>query len=82
MTQEFCGCEYIEKFAKSKKDWKRLLKNRCPTCNKELWFDENERMIMCHNLRCGFMVDQDKMNKICLSIQEGYLSKQDYSDIY
>lgn len=46
-------------------NYKNLLKNRCPKCNKALWFDKNEDMLIC-TYKCGFMIHKDKMEKICV----------------
>jgi hypothetical protein len=47
-------------------NYNNLLRNRCPKCNKILWFDKTEEMVMC-TLRCGFMIHKDKMEKICVN---------------
>ena len=62
-------------------NWKNLLKNKCPICKKDLWFDKSEEMICCNDLKCGFMVRQRVMNKICLGIQDKKLSYQDYETV-
>lgn len=48
-------------------NWHNLLKNRCPKCKKELWFDKDEEMICC-TISCGFMIAQEKMSIICSGI--------------
>ncbi len=54
-------------------NWNNLLKNRCPKCKKELWFDKDEEMLIC-TITCGFMIHKDKMAKICVEIQGKKLS--------
>ena len=44
--------------------WNNLLKNKCPKCGWNLWYDKDEPMIMCPKLSCGFMVDQVRMQEI------------------
>lgn len=46
-----------------------------------LWFDENEDMIMCHSLTCGFMIGSQKMNMICAQITIGKLKDFEELDL-
>lgn len=48
-------------------NYRNLLQNRCPKCNKNLWFDENEEMLLC-SIRCGFMIHKAKMESICIGM--------------
>lgn len=83
MKKEYCQCEYLPQFAMKRLNYHNLLKNKCPGCSKDLEYYEG--IVACPDLNCkgGFKyMSEDKFNKICRQIQEGYLSKQDYSDIY
>lgn len=44
--------------------WNNLLKNKCPKCNRNLWYDKDEPFIICPSYECGFMVDQGRMAEI------------------
>jgi len=50
------------------KIWNNLLRNRCPKCGKNLWFDKDEPYVMCNSLICGFMIDQARMQEIIMKI--------------
>lgn len=56
-------------------NWKNLLENRCPKCRKYLEWYPNEEMMMC-TLRCGFMIEKGKMERICVDITIGKLGSQ------
>lgn len=49
-------------------NWKNLLKNKCPKCNKNLWFDESEPFIICPSYLCGFMIDSAKMQAMTMEL--------------
>lgn len=49
-------------------NWSALLRNRCPKCNKNLWFDKDEPYVMCNSLICGFMIDQSRMQEITMKL--------------
>jgi len=48
--------------------WSNLLRNRCPKCSKNLWFDGSEPMIICPSYLCGFMIDSAKMQEITMKL--------------
>lgn len=48
-------------------NYRNLLSNRCPKCNKYLWFDGSEDMLIC-TYKCGFMIDKVKMESICVDM--------------
>jgi hypothetical protein len=48
--------------------WSNLLKNRCPKCNRNLWYDGSEPMIICPSYTCGFMIDQAKMQQFTMEL--------------
>jgi hypothetical protein len=48
--------------------WSNLLKNKCPECGRNLWFDKDEPFIICPDYFCGFMVDQARMQEITMKL--------------
>jgi len=55
---------------KGRKDWNRLLKSRCPNCNKYLWFDKDDTTnpwLQC-TLECGFQIKIDRMQEIIMEL--------------
>ena len=45
-------------------NWKSLLNNRCPKCNKELDHQSDFEYMLC-DISCGFQISVQRMKEIC-----------------
>lgn len=44
--------------------WNNLLRNKCPKCGWNLWYDKDEPYILCPKYECGWMCPQWRMAEI------------------